>query len=255
MTTRTRTIWMPVAIAAALATTAIAACGDDDGDTSGAIGDESSTSATSAYEPRIDAESFTTNIDNPYMPLKTGMKWIYEGEDDGESERVVVEVTNQTREVMGVTCVIVRDTVTIEGELVEDTYDWFAQDADGNVWYFGEDTKEYENGEVVSTEGAWEAGIDGAQPGIVMLATPKVGDRYRQEFYEGEAEDMGEVIELDTSVKVAFAAFDDVVVTKDFTPLEPDVVEHKYYAAGVGLVLEEKVEGGDGRIELIEHTT
>ena len=136
-------------------------------------------------------------------------------------------------------------------ELVEDTYDWYAQDHEGNVWYFGEETAEYEDGEIVSTAGAWEAGVDGALPGIAMEADPTVGDSYRQEYYPGEAEDMAEVVQTGVSEEVAFGAFDDLIVIEEWTPLEPEVVEEKSYALGVGVVLETTVQGGSGRIELI----
>ena len=204
------------------------------------------------YEPDIDPSRFTTEIDNPYLPFTPGRRWVYEGETEDGVERIVVEVTSATREVMGVETVVVRDTVSVDGEVVEDTYDWYAQDDEGNVWYFGEDTHEFEDGVPVNEAGAWEAGVDGAQPGIVMQADPEVGAPYRQEFLEGEAEDMGQVIEVSTSVTTPAGRFGDVIVTKDWTPLEPEVIEHKHYARGVGLVMEEKVEGGDERIELVE---
>jgi len=207
-----------------------------------------------AYAPRIEPASFTTDIDNPFLPLKAGTRWVYEGETEDGLERIVVEVTSKTRTVMGVEAVIVRDTVTLDGEVIEDTSDWFAQDDEGNVWYFGEETTEYEDGEAVTTEGSWEAGVDGAQPGIVMMASPDVGDRYRQEYYRGEAEDMAEVLSLDKEASVPFGRFDNVLVTKDFTPLEPDVVEHKYYVRGIGVVLEVAVKGGSDRVELVETT-
>jgi hypothetical protein len=135
---------------------------------------------------------------------------------------------------------------------VEDTYDWYAQDIDGNVWYIGEDSSEIEDGEVVSKEGSWEAGIDGALPGIIMWARPEVGVSYRQEFYEGEAEDMAEVVSLDASETVAYGEFDDLLEMREWTPLEPGIAEHKFYAEGIGVVLEVVVEGGEGRIELID---
>jgi hypothetical protein len=207
-----------------------------------------------AYAPQIDPTRFTTDIDHPLLPLRPGSRWVYVGETDEGTERIVVEVTDDTIEVMGVTAVVVRDTVRLDGDIIEDTWDWFAQDDEGNVWYFGEDTKEYDNDQVVSAEGAWKAGVDGAQPGIVMRADPRVGDSYRQEYYKGEAEDMGEVLELDGSADVPFGSFTGVLITKDYTPLEPDVVEHKYYAPGVGLVLEVQVEGGGDRVELVEMT-
>jgi hypothetical protein len=196
---------------------------------------------------------FTTVVDNPYFPLRTGMRWEYRSQtEDGETERTRVEVLAETRLVKGVTCVVVHDTVSVDGAIIEDTFDWYAQDAEGNVWYFGEDTKEFENGKVVSTKGSWEAGVDGAEEGIIMKAQPKVGDTYRQEYYRGEAEDMGEVLALDARATVPYGSFDNLVQTKDTTPLEPDVVEHKYYARGVGVVL--VVSGGTGRDELVEMT-
>lgn len=163
-------------------------------------------------------------------------------------------MTDERREVMGVSTVVVQDRVYQDGELVEDTVDWFAQDTDGNVWYFGEESRELEDGEVVSTEGSWEPGVDGALPGIVMLADPTPGDAYRQEYYEGEAEDMAEVAETSTRASVPAGEFSDVVVIREWNPLEPDVVEEKHHAPGVGVVLKVVVEGGDGRVELIQHS-
>lgn len=206
------------------------------------------------YAPVIEPSAFVADIDNPFLPLTPGSRWVYEGEEDGESERVEVLVTDERREVMGVSTVVVQDRVFQDGELVEDTADWFAQDAEGNVWYFGEDSQELEDGEVVSTEGSWEAGVDGALPGIVMLADPVVGEAYRQEYYAGEAEDMAEVAEVMAGVSVPAGDFSDVLVIREWNPLEPDVVEEKHHAPGVGVVLEVKVEGGEGRVELIEHS-
>ena len=147
-----------------------------------------------SYRPVIDPANFTTQIDNPLSPLTPHASYTYQGiVEDGE-ERNTVEVTKLTKVIMGVTCVVVQDTVFVDGELVELTYDYFAQDKQGKVWYFGEDSKEYANGVVVSTEGSWEAGVNNAQPGIVMEAQPNVGDTYRQEFSKGVAEDMAEVL-------------------------------------------------------------
>ncbi len=207
------------------------------------------------YAPAIDPADFVDVVDNPLLPLAPGSRWVYEGVTDEGTERIEVVVTDERREVMGVSTVVVRDTATLDGEVIEDTYDWFAQDQDGNVWYFGEDTTAYEGGEPADTEGSWEAGVDGALPGIVMLAHPAVGDAYRQEYLAGEAEDMGEVVRVGDAETVPFGAFDDLVVTEDWTPLEPDVVEEKYYAAGVGLVLEVGVTGGEERVELVEFTS
>jgi hypothetical protein len=207
------------------------------------------------YAPKIDPAEFSTTIDNPYFPLTPGARWVYESETSQGLERIVVEVTDDTRDVMGVRTTVVRDTVTLDGVVIEDTFDWYAQDSEGNVWYFGEDTREFENGVAVNAKGAWEAGIDGAQPGIVMKADPKVGDRYRQEYYKGEAEDEAKVLALDASVDVPFGAFGEVLKTRDFTRLEPTVVEQKFHAKGIGVVQERMVEGGSQLTVLVEHTT
>jgi hypothetical protein len=206
------------------------------------------------YQVAVEPADFVSGIDNPWLPLTPGSTWVYESIGAEEVERIEVVVLQETRDVMGVVSTVVRDTVTVEGELVEDTYDWYAQDAEGNVWYMGEETAEYENGEVISTAGAWEAGVDGALPGIVMQAEPEVGDAYRQEFYPGEAEDMAEVVRVGVDEELAGESFEDLVVIEEWTPLEPDVIEEKSYAAGVGVVLEEVIEGGSGRIELVSFT-
>jgi hypothetical protein len=153
---------------------------------------------------------------------------------------------------MGIEARVVHDKVTAsDGALVEDTLDWYAQDAKGNIWYLGEDTKEYENGKVTSTEGSWQAGVDGAQPGILLPATPRPGLAYRQEYYKGQAEDAAQVLSLDKRARVPFGAFSDVLVTKDFTPLQPELLEHKFYAPGVGPVMVLTVKGGASREELL----
>lgn len=203
------------------------------------------------YAPAIDPAVFTTTIDNPYLPLAPGTVHTYEGTTDEGLERIVVEVTRETKTVMGVRCIVVRDTVTIAGELVEDTYDWYAQHRDGTVWYFGEKTAEYENGVVVNTDGAWEAGVDGAQPGVVMPAKPRVGETYRQEYYRGEAEDMADVLSVTEQAVVPAGSYSEVVMTRDYTPLSPELEEHKYYARGVGFVLEVATKGGSDRIGLV----
>jgi len=208
------------------------------------------------YRKEIDPANFVDRVDNRYFPLTPGTTFVYEGEtEDGEAVRVEDYVTHETKQVLGVTCVVVRNRVMENGDLVEETFDWYAQDKDGNVWYFGEDAKEYEAGVVVSTKGSWEAGVDGAMPGIIMEANPQVGDFYRQEYYKGEAEDMAEVLSLTESASVIYGSFDNLLMTREWTPLEPGIVEHKYYAPGVGLILEVMVEGGSERVELVEITT
>jgi hypothetical protein len=206
------------------------------------------------YRPDLDPADIVDRIDNPYLPLSPGSSWVYEATADSETERIQVVVTSDRREVMDIPAVVVRDTVTVDGQLVEDTFDWFAQDRDGNVWYLGEDSTEYEDGRPASTAGSWEAGVDGAQPGIVMPAEPAPGQAYRQEYLVGEAEDMAEVARVGVTETVPVGSFDDLLVTTEWTPLEPETVEEKYYAPGVGLVLEVVTAGGEGRVELIEHT-
>ena len=193
-------------------------------------------------------------VDNPYLPFIPGSKWVYEGDDNGDTERSESVVLDETRMIEGIKATVAHDTVYTNGELAEDTYDWYAQDKDGNVWYLGEDTHEIENGKPVSSEGAWEYGKDGALPGIVMPAHPKVGDAYRQEFHEGDAEDMAEITKVGATTEIGLGSYDDVVVTKEWTPVEPDVVEQKSYAPGVGVIQELVTAGGTGNIELIEFT-
>jgi hypothetical protein len=195
----------------------------------------SSSQEQKAYAPHIDPADFTTKVDNKYSPLKPGTTFFYQGNKQG-STRDEMAVTHSTKKIMGVECVVVNDKGWENGKLIEGTFDYYAQDKKGNVWYFGEDTKEYKNGKVTSTKGSWEAGVDGAKPGIIMQAHPKVGQSYRQEYYKGEAEDMAKVLSLNESVTVPYGSFDRVLKTKEWTPLEPSYVEHKYYAPGVGQV-------------------
>jgi len=212
------------------------------------------TSCGGAPGGELDPSNFVATIDNPWLPFLPGSQWVFEdGTEDGV-ERIEVVVTDETRQIMGITATVVRDIVTLDGEVIEDTFDWYAQDREGNVWYLGESTEEFEDGEVVSTAGSWEAGVDGAEAGIIMKANPTVGDSYRQEFYEGEAEDMAEIVRAGEAVEVAFGSFEDVLVIREWTPLEPGLAEEKFYARGVGPVLEVKVEGGEGRVELISFT-
>jgi hypothetical protein len=161
-----------------------------------------------------------------------------------------VTVTAATKQVAGVTAVVVHDRVRRKGKLVENTLDWYAQDTVGNVWYLGEDTREYKFG-FSSTSGSWQAGSKGARPGIIMLAHPRVGDSYRQEYRKGSAEDMGRVISLSDSLTVAGGKFTGCLTTEDWSPLEKGIVEHKTYCPGVGVVRETTIKGGDERSELI----
>jgi hypothetical protein len=232
-------------LVATLFLTLATACGSENGETAADLPHGS--------EPvELDADDFVDRIDNPYWPMAVGSKWVYrETDGEGGEQRVEVTVTDRTKTILGIDATVVRDVVSEDGEVVEDTFDWYAQDKDGNIWYLGEDTKEYENGKVVSTEGSWEAGVDGAQAGIIIPGEPEVGQVYRQEYYEGEAEDNGEILSLDATAKVPFGSFDGVLKTKDTNALEPGVLEHKYYAGDVGPVLAVNVSGG-GREVLLE---
>ncbi len=206
----------------------------------------------------IDPATFTTRIDNPWWPMRPGSRWLYRETDaDGTRQRVVVTVGRQTRQIAnGVTARVVHDVVTEDGRPVEVTEDWYAQDACGNLWYLGEDTKEYENGKVVSTKGSWEAGVDGALAGVVMPARPRPGMRYRQEYYAGHAEDRAAIFSRAEQVEVPFGYFrkGTLVMTRELNPLEPKVLEYKFYARGIGPVLSVGVSGGSDREDLMRYT-
>jgi hypothetical protein len=190
-----------------------------------------------SYHPKIVPSDFTTNITSKYWPLKKGTTWTYDGTKDGVPEHVVVTVKPTTKTIMGVKTVTLQDTVTINHALEENTTDWYAQDKKGNLWYFGEDSKDYKNGVVVSTQGTWEAGVDGAQPGIVIKANPQPGTpKYRQEYRPGVAEDMARVLSVSDTQKVPAGTFKNVLHTLDTDPLNPDKIENKWYAPGVGII-------------------
>jgi hypothetical protein len=196
---------------------------------------------------KLEAGDFVAHVDHPYWRMTPGSRWVYK---EGP-QRVVVTVTDRRKRILGIDATVVHDVVSEDGELVEDTWDWYAQDEDGNVWYLGENTKEYEGGKVKSTAGSWEAGVDGAEAGVILPAEPETGMTYRQEYYRGQAEDAAEVLSTDEKAEVPFGAFNRVLLTKDYTPLEPALLEHKFYARGVGPVLTVAVSGGSDREELI----
>jgi hypothetical protein len=224
--------------------------GDDDGDDDGDDGgdDTGDCAVDTTYHPDLDPSEFGGAVDHPLFPLVPGTVFTYVAGD----EEVIVTVTSATRTILGITATEVHDVASVDGEVVEDTLDWYAQDDDGNVWYLGEDTKELERGVVVSTAGSWEAGVGGAQPGIIMPATPTAGTPpYRQEYLCGEAEDMGEVLDVHAAATVPAGTYTSCLETHDFTPLEPDVDERKYYCPGVGLVLAVDVAAGGVREELV----
>ncbi|PUB32101.1 hypothetical protein C8K30_101621 [Promicromonospora sp. AC04] len=236
-----------------------AGCGPDEGMSS----TPSAPATADAGLPRsgepadLDPADFTTEIDNTYWPMDPGTRWVYrETDEEGQELRVVVTATSVTKEVAnGVTARVVRDTVSQDGEVVEDTFDWYAQDSAGTIWYLGEDTAEFEDGQVTTKAGSFEAGVDGALAGVIMPGEPAVGQAYRQEYLAGEAEDNGEVLSLDEQAEVPAGHFDHALLTKDTITIEPDVLEYKLYAPGVGLVLALGVSGGGGREELVEVST
>jgi hypothetical protein len=202
----------------------------------------------------LDPANFSADITNPYWPMNPGTRWTYRSVEAGEPpQEVVIVVTKATKKLAnGVTARVVRDTARSEGQIIEDTLDWYAQDAEGNVWYMGEQTAEFEKGKIVSRAGSWEAGADGAQPGIMLPAQPQVGQKYRQEYKKGEAEDNGEVLAANHLVEVEAGPYKDALVTMDTSSIEPDVVEYKFYAPGVGPLLALDISGGASREELIK---
>jgi hypothetical protein len=244
-------------IATVLLPLTLAACGSED-DSPAAEGP----SVTPARLPQSDAparihpDDLVPDVTNPWFPLEPGTRWTYrETDEDGEVQQVVVTATSQTRTIAnGAVARVVRDTVSQDGEVVEDTFDWYAQGADGTVWYLGEETAEFEDGELSTYEGSFEAGVDDALAGVIMPAVPTVGQTYRQEYYRSVAEDNGEVLALDATAEVPAGSYEDLLQTADTNGLEPDVLEHKFYARGVGLVLTVDVESG-AREELLSVTT
>jgi hypothetical protein len=193
-----------------------------------------------------------TRITNKYLPMKPGTTLLYEGARERSSQRDVFSITHKTKTIQGVTTVEIKDTVKLNGTVAEVTLDWFAQDKFGNVWYFGEFATEYENGVPVSHEGSWQAGVNGARPGIVMEAHSRVGDFYCQEVAPGVAQDQAQVLSLDKERCVPKGCFDDALLTKETSPLIPGVVENKYYAPGIGLIEALKVQGGSESLKLVQ---
>jgi hypothetical protein len=213
------------------------------------------------YAPNIDPAAFTgakgqaNVIDNPYLPLLRGRTLVYTGLKEGEAQTDTVAVTNLKKTIMGLPITVVHEQVTAAGVVREDTFDFYAQDDSGNVWYFGEDTREFDaQGNLVTTEGSWEAGINGAFPGIIMEAQPESGDAYRQEYAPGVAVDMGSVLSLQKQVTVPYGTFDNVLETKEYSCIESGV-DHKFYAAGIGDIQEIAVAGGGETLELVSVET
>ena len=219
----------------------------------------STASADTEYEPSIKPTDFVASITNKYFTLKPGTKFVFENNSALNKERIEVVVTKQTKKIMGVTTTEVRVTEWAGDNMKEDTMDYYAQDNAGNVWYFGEVVNNYKDGKIANHNGSWEAGVDGAKPGIIMMSEPKVGETYRQEYYKGKAEDMGTVIAVGTKETVRYGKFDDCVEIRDWSKIE-SAVEYKYYCANVGFTVRERPAGVisavmGGVVELVSVTS
>ena len=238
-----------VIILAALAVTALGACGRHSSLATAPVAGASSNVITIPF----DANHFSNPRNNPYFPLTPGTEWTYATTTKKNgNESNVVTVTHETKTLLGVRTTVVHDVVFLaDGSISEDTFDWYAADDQGNVWYFGEDTKTFDHGVLVTTEGSWEAGKNGARPGIIFLAHPHVGDTYQQENSPGIVEDMARVIAVDETITVRGTVYSDVIVTTEWTPIEPGNRAHKFYAPGVGTVLETSTRQGGERVELV----
>jgi hypothetical protein len=206
------------------------------------------------YSPHIDPANFVTAIDNPYFPLKPGTAFHYTGFKDGVPQTDDMVVTHLTKRILGVRCTVVRDTVFQHGKPLERTFDWYAQDKQGNVWYMGEDSLELRDGRFVRADDSWETHVDGAEPGIIMRGRPRAGQIYRQEYYPaGGALDQARVLGLHTSLSVPYGTFTNALATMEWSPVEPQY-EKKVYAAGVGEIAEQVVQGGHERFTLVSVT-
>jgi hypothetical protein len=207
------------------------------------------------YNPKYNSSDFTANVTNPWFPLTPGTTLTYEGTKDGEASKDVYTVLAETKTIDGVPTRVVHDSLYLSGKLEEETKDYYTQDKNGNVWYFGEDTKELDkNGNVTSREGSWHAGVDGAKPGVFMEANPVVGHEYRQEYYAGHAEDQYKVEDLSATITVPYGTHHSALRTSETTRLEPGVLDNKFYVEGIGEVSEVAIKGPTERAELVSVT-
>ena len=234
-----------IALVVPVAISAVAAC-------SSSSPPRASTSTTNGYRPTIRAADFSAEVDNPWFPLEPGTVTVSRGTKDGKPARDVVTVTQQTQVIGGVPTRVVQDRLYLAGRLAESTTDYYSQDKAGTVWYFGEDTETLDaRGRVLDREGSWHSGVDGAQPGVFMEANPTLGHSFRQEYYAGHAEDHFAVVDLSTPIRVPAGAYRSAMLTKEWTPLEPDVLDHKYYVRGIGEVREVSVRGATESLSLV----
>jgi hypothetical protein len=212
-------------------------------------------SAAAPATPPAPPAKFVARVTNTWFPLTPGTTYRYTGVSGGKAAREIFTVARKTRVIQGVRCTVVHDAVYEGGRLVERTTDWYAQAANGTVWYFGESTAEFdERGQVVSTEGSWEAGVDGAKAGIYMPPRPQVGQTFQQEYYKGHAEDYFKVLSLSADVSTPYASSKRALLTKEWTPLEPGAVAQKFYLRGIGIVKEQAVKGTSERLQLVSVT-
>lgn len=206
------------------------------------------------YAPTIDPANFVATVDNPYWPLRPGTTYLYKGVRGSTPQTDTEVVTGQTKQILGISATVVRDTVSEHGAPVERTFDWYAQDRAGNVWYLGEDSLELRHGRLVRASDSWESGVDGAQPGIIVPAAPSIGEAYRQEYYPpGQALDEARVLGLNGSLQVPYGSYSGLLVTSERSPLEPQT-EQKYYAPGVGEIAEKVVKGHHEQFQLVSVT-
>lgn len=233
----------------------LAACGGSNQQAAETGSGSPSVPSSSTSTNQIDPANFVATVDNPWFPLPAGAQWTYQGQKDGIPSHEVVSATGETKTIEGVRCSIVHDVLYQRGHVAERTDDYYAQDKAGTVWYFGEDTAELDaKGEVTSREGTWHSGENGARAGVFMTANPQVGDSHRQEYLKGHAEDHYAVVALGQPVHVPSVSSNEALLTKEWTPLEPRVLDHKYYVQGVGTVLEQTVRGGSERNALVSFT-
>jgi hypothetical protein len=241
-------------IAVALLAALASGCGSSHGGSPSAKSASELAPIRKPYSPSVDPANFAATIDNRFWPLKPGTSFHYEGVRGKVPQTDDEVVTHQTKRILGIKCTVVRDTVSERGHAIERTLDFYAQDKQGNVWYLGEDSFELQHGRFVKASDSWRSGVDGAKPGIIMPTDPQPGDKYRQEYYPpGEALDQALVLGYRGPVTVPYGTFKKSLVTREFSPLEPQT-EEKYYVAGLGEILERVVKGHHEEFRLVRVT-
>jgi hypothetical protein len=206
------------------------------------------------YAPKIVPANFVKQFSNPYFPMIPGTTFTYEGKTEKGNERNEVTITTKTKKILGVTCAVVSGSIYLDDKLAEKTSGWYAEDKNGNIWFFGQDARQYKDGKTAGSGGSWQAGLKGAQPGIIMQARPEIGVSYRQDYYKGKAEDMAQVVSLSETASVPNGDYKDLLLIKTWSALEPTLVENKFYAKDVGLILIKGVQGWDWELQLVKIT-